>query len=160
MTASAATTPAATTPAGTTPENPIDSPTGWVAEQISAYLETNGAKPDFRNGTPLLLLTVRGRKSGLWQRTALICGEDAGRYLIVASMGGAPKHPLWYLNLTANPEVRLQVKDRVMTAIARTATAEEKPALWQKMVGVYPDYADYQRKTEREIPIVILDPVK
>jgi deazaflavin-dependent oxidoreductase (nitroreductase family) len=144
---------------GQTPDNPVDSPTPWVAKQISDYLATDGREPDFRNGTPLLLLTVKGRKSGLWNRTALICGEDDGRYLIVASMGGAPKHPVWYLNLQANPEVRIQVKDRVLTAIARTATAEEKPALWAKMVGVYGDYADYQEKTEREIPIVILDPV-
>jgi deazaflavin-dependent oxidoreductase (nitroreductase family) len=74
-------------------------------------------------------------------------------------MGGAPKHPVWYLNLQANPEVRLQVKDKTFAAIARTATAEEKPALWEKMVAIYPDYADYQLKTDREIPIVILDPV-
>jgi deazaflavin-dependent oxidoreductase (nitroreductase family) len=144
---------------GQTPDNPIDSPTPWVAKQITAYLATDGREPDFRNGTPLLLLTVKGRKSGLWNRTALICGEDDGRYLIVASMGGAPKHPVWYLNLQANPEVRIQVKERVLTAIARTATLEEKPALWAKMVGIYGDYADYQEKTEREIPIVILEPV-
>jgi deazaflavin-dependent oxidoreductase (nitroreductase family) len=146
--------------AGSTPDNPIDSPTPWVAQQISAYLKTNGEEPDFRGGTPLLLLTVKGRKSGLWQRTALICGEVDGNYLVVASMGGAPKHPVWYLNLKAHPEVRIQVKDRVMTAMARTATAEEKPALWEKMVGIYPDYADYQKKTEREIPVVFLEPVK
>jgi deazaflavin-dependent oxidoreductase (nitroreductase family) len=145
--------------AGTTPDNPIDSPTPWVAKQIAAYLATDGREPDFRGGTPLLLLTVQGRKSGLWKRTALICGEDNGSYLVVASMGGAPKHPVWYLNLQANPEVRLQVKDKTFAATARTATAEEKPALWEKMVAIYPDYADYQLKTDREIPIVILDPV-
>lgn len=145
--------------AGSTPDNPIDSPTPWVAKQITEYLATDGKEPDFRNGTPLLLLTVKGRKSGLWKRTALICGEDDGRYLIVASQGGAPKHPSWYLNLKANPEVRIQVKDRVLNATARTATVEEKPALWSEMVGIYGDYADYQEKTERDIPIVILDPV-
>ncbi len=145
--------------AGTTPENPIDSETPWVAEQISEYLATDGVEPSFRYGSPLLLLTVKGRKSGLWKRTALIYGEDAGRFLIVASKGGAPKHPAWYLNLEANPEVHLQVKERKFAAIARTANAAEKPALWQKMVGVYPDYADYQLKTERDIPVVILDPL-
>lgn len=145
--------------AGSTPDNPIDSPTPWVAKQISAYLATDGKEPDFRGGTPLLLLTVKGRKSGLWQRTALICGEVDGNYLIVASMGGAPKHPVWYLNLQTNPEVHLQVGGRKFAALARTATAEEKPALWEKMVGVYPDYADYQEKTERDIPVVILEPV-
>jgi deazaflavin-dependent oxidoreductase (nitroreductase family) len=145
--------------AGATPQNPIDSPTPWVAEQISAYVATNGKEPNFRNGTPLLLLTVKGRKSGLWQRTALICGEVDGKYLIVASMGGAPTHPLWYLNLLDNPEVHVQVGERTFTALARTATPEEKPALWDAMVAIYSEYADYQQNTEREIPVVILDPV-
>jgi deazaflavin-dependent oxidoreductase (nitroreductase family) len=145
--------------AGSTPENPIDSETPWVARQISEYLATDGEKPVFRYGAPLLLLTTMGRKSGEWKRTVLIGAEDDGRYVIVASLGGAPRHPVWYLNLQANPEVRLQVKGRSFMATARTATAEEKPALWAKMVGLYPDYADYQVKTEREIPVVILDPV-
>ena len=145
--------------AGSTPAHPIDNATPWVAKQISEYLATDGAEPKFRHGSPLLLLTVKGRKSGLWKRTALIYGEDAGRFLIVASLGGAPKHPVWYLNLVSNPEVHLRVKDRELTAMARTATAEEKPELWKKMVEIYPDYADYQLKTDRDIPVVILDPV-
>ncbi|MEO6943565.1 MAG: nitroreductase family deazaflavin-dependent oxidoreductase [Lacisediminihabitans sp.] len=144
---------------GTSAEDPIDSPTPWVAKQISDYVATDGREPDFQDGTPLLLLTVKGRKSGLWKRTALICGEENGSYLVVASMGGAPKHPSWYLNLKANPEVRIQVNEKIMKAIARTATEDEKPALWEKMVGIFGDYADYQKKTERVIPIVILDPV-
>jgi deazaflavin-dependent oxidoreductase (nitroreductase family) len=149
-----------TNAAGSTPENPIDSATPWVANQINEYLATDGEKPDdFPYGAPLLLLTTKGRKSGEWKRTALIGAEDDGRYVIVASMGGAPKHPIWYLNLQENPEVRLQVKGQAFAANARTATAEEKPELWAKMVGLYPDYADYQEKTERDIPVVILDPV-
>jgi deazaflavin-dependent oxidoreductase (nitroreductase family) len=148
-----------TNAAGSTSENPIDSTMPWVASQIREYLATDGEKPVFRYGAPLLLLTTKGRKSGEWRRTALIGAEDRGRYVIVASLGGSPRHPVWYLNLQANPEVRLQVKGRSFLAIARTATAEEKPELWAKMVGLYPDYADYQVKTDREIPVVILDPV-
>jgi deazaflavin-dependent oxidoreductase (nitroreductase family) len=104
-----------------------------------------------------LLLTVRGRKSGKLRRTALIYGQDGDRYIVVASKGGAPEHPEWYLNLVANPEVQLQVGADKFTAKARTATAEEKPALWRLMTSVWPDYDSYQKKTEREIPVVILE---
>ena len=96
---------------------------------------------------------------GIWRRTALIFGQADGNYLVVASMGGAPKHPSWYLNLTAHPEVYVQVYDRKFAATARTASAEEKPALWQRMVKIWPDYATYQVKTDREIPIIVLEPV-
>jgi deazaflavin-dependent oxidoreductase (nitroreductase family) len=144
--------------AGSTPENPIDNSSDWVAQQIDEYLATDGEKPVFRYGAPLLLLTVQGRKSGNWHRTALIYGEDGENVMVVASLGGAPHHPVWYLNLSANPRVRVQVKDRVFDAVARTATAEEKPALWEKMVAIYPEYADYQVKTDREIPVVVLEP--
>ncbi|MET4781415.1 nitroreductase family deazaflavin-dependent oxidoreductase [Glaciihabitans sp. UYNi722] len=145
--------------AGTDPLNPIDNETPWVARQIAEYVATDGEKPTFRGGAPLLLLTTKGRKSGVWRRTCLIYAEDAGRVLLVASLGGAPKHPVWYLNLQANPEVYLQVGARRFRAIARTATADEKPPLWDRVVGVYSDYADYQLKTDRQIPVVILDPV-
>ncbi|MCU1477991.1 MAG: hypothetical protein JWQ64_2684 [Subtercola sp.] len=143
---------------GSSPENPIDNDAEWVKKQIDEYLATDGEKPLFRGSAPLLLLTTQGRKSGEWRRTALIHGEDEGRQIIVASLGGAPKHPVWYLNLQANPEVYLTVGASSFYGTARTATPEEKPALWQKMVAIYPDYADYQVKTDREIPIVIIDP--
>ncbi|RFA13040.1 hypothetical protein B7R21_09365 [Subtercola boreus] len=144
--------------AGTSPENPIDNDTEWVAAQIAEYLATDGEKPTFKGGAPLVLLTTQGRKSGVWRRTCLIGAEDGGRQILVASLGGAPKHPAWYLNLEANPEVVVQNKGEIIRGTARTATPEEKPALWQKMVALYPDYADYQTKTDREIPIVIVDP--
>lgn len=144
---------------GSTPENPIDNSTPWVAKQIAEYVATDGREPRFRGGAPLLLLTTQGRKSGHWLRTALICGEVDGNYLVVASIGGAPKHPSWYLNLEANPEVRVQVMERTFAARARTATPEEKPALWDEMVRIYPSYADYQAKTDRVIPVVILEPI-
>jgi deazaflavin-dependent oxidoreductase (nitroreductase family) len=146
--------------AGSDPLNPIDNEAPWVKRQIAEYRATDGAKPTFRYGAPLLLLTTKGRKSGLWRRTCLIYGEDDSRFLLVASLGGAPKHPVWYLNVRENPEVYLQVGARTFRAIARTATAEEKPTLWERMVGIYPDYANYQLKTERQIPVVILDPVE
>lgn len=142
---------------GASADNPIDNETPWVKEQIDQYLATDGQKPDFRYDSPLLLLTTRGSKSGLWRRTCLIYGEDDGRYLIVASLGGAPKHPSWYVNLQHDPHVRLQVGPEVIDGIARTATPEEKPALWEEMVRIYPDYADYQEKTDRDIPIVVVE---
>ena len=135
----------------------IDNSTPWVAQQINEYVATNGAKPTFRYNAPLLLLTTRGRKSGEWRRTCLIYGPDNDRLVIVASLGGAPSHPVWYLNLTENPRVWVQVGAESFWAIARDASADEKPALWEKMVGIYPDYADYQVKTDREIPVVILE---
>jgi deazaflavin-dependent oxidoreductase (nitroreductase family) len=135
----------------------IDNSTPWVAEQIREYVATDGAKPTFRYNAPLLLLTTRGRKTGEWRRTCLIYGPDGDRLVIVASLGGAPTHPVWYLNLTENPRVWVQVGAESFWAIARDANADEKPALWEKMVGIYPDYADYQVKTDREIPVVVLD---
>lgn len=110
------------------------------------------------SGAQLLLLTTQGSKSGLWRRTVLIYGEHAGAYLLVASQGGAPEHPSWYVNLVNNPEVQLRVNERTFRAIARTATAEEKPALWDAMVAIWPAYADYQKKTDRDIPLVIVEP--
>ncbi|MEF2979258.1 nitroreductase family deazaflavin-dependent oxidoreductase [Subtercola sp. YIM 133946] len=145
--------------AGTSPENPIDNDAEWVKKQIEEYLATDGEKPTFKGGAPLVLLTTQGRTSGEWRRTCLIGAEDEGRQILVASLGGAPKHPAWYLNLQANPEVVVQNKGAIIRGTARTATAEEKPALWAKMVSLYPDYADYQTKTDREIPVVIVDPI-
>ena len=140
------------------PENIIDNKTPWVAKQIAKYIETDGAEPKFRYGSPLLLLTTQGKSSGKWRRTCLIGLESDGNYLVVASLGGAPKHPSWYVNLKANPRVWLQVGADEFWAIARDATPEEKPELWDAMVGVYPDYADYQKKTSRQIPVVVLEP--
>lgn len=143
----------------TTSEEVLDSPAGWVAEHIRNYVESDGAQGHDWNGVPTLLLTTRGRRSGKLRRTALIYGRDGDRYLIVASQGGAPAHPAWYLNLTADPEVQVQVGAERFTARARTATAEEKPALWRLMAGIWPAYDDYQTKTDREIPVVVLERV-
>lgn len=144
---------------GSSPDNPIDNATEWVAAHIKAFDEPDGSGWPTQRGAPLLTLTTQGAKSGAWRRTVLIYGEDNGRYLIVASKGGHPKAPGWYINLSANPEVHLQVEDRKFSAIARTATPTEKPKLWEKMVSIFPDYANYQEKTDRDIPVVILEPV-
>src|ERR1700709_2784433 len=111
----------------TTNEEVTDSPTGWVAEHIRSYVETDGEQGHDWRGVPTLLLTTRGRKSGKLHRTALIYGRDGDNYLIVASKGGAPKHPAWYLNLAENPEVEVQVGANTFTGRARVATTEEKP---------------------------------
>jgi deazaflavin-dependent oxidoreductase (nitroreductase family) len=105
---------------------------------------------------PTLLLTTRGRKSGLLRRTALIYGRDADAYLVVASEGGSPRHPSWYLNLEADPQVHVQVGAEEFDAQARPATPEERARLWPEMTRIWPAYDGYQRKTDREIPVVVL----
>jgi deazaflavin-dependent oxidoreductase (nitroreductase family) len=141
----------------------FDSPTGWVKRHIQEYVESDGRKGHRWRGVPTLLLTTRGRKSGKLRRTALIYGQDGDSYLVVASNGGAPKHPLWYLNLVEDPNVELQVGADKFAARARTATTQEKPRLWQLMSKIYPQYDEYQKrasKAERDIPVIILEPVR
>lgn len=143
----------------TAPENEIlDSPTPWVADHVRAYLETDGARGHLYQGWPTLLLTTRGRRSGKLRRTALIYGRDEDRYLLVASNGGSERHPGWYLNLTDTSAVSVQVEAEHFTATAHTATAEEKPRLWRIVTEVFPQYAKYQEKSARELPLVILTP--
>lgn len=134
-----------------------DSPTPWVAEHINRYLSTDGADGHEWGGVPTLLLTTKGRKSGVLRRSALIYGRDGDRILIVASKGGSPTPPAWYLNLSSNPEVEVQIGADKFDARARTASAAEKPALWQAMAEIWPAYNDYQAKTSREIPVIILE---
>ena len=127
-------------------------------EHVKRYLETDGEEGhEWRRGAPILLLTTTGRKSGRKITKALIYQPNGDDYLIVASRGGAPNHPEWYLNLEANPEVEVQVRGDRFKARARTATPEEKPDLWRRMVAVWPDYAEYQKRTDRPIPVVILE---
>jgi deazaflavin-dependent oxidoreductase (nitroreductase family) len=126
-------------------------------EHVEKYVETNGDEGHDWNGTQTLILTTRGRRSGQPRSNALIYGRDGDDYLVVASMGGAPRHPKWYLNLVDNPEVEVQVKADRFRAKARPATPEEKRRLWPIMVEHWPSYDDYQRKTQRDIPLVILE---
>ncbi|RLP86038.1 nitroreductase family deazaflavin-dependent oxidoreductase [Micromonospora sp. CV4] len=134
-----------------------DSPVGWVASHIRRYVETGGAEGGTYHGYPALLLTTRGRRSGKLRRTALIYGRDGDTYLLVASNGGAVKHPAWYLNLSSDPAVEVQVGAERFAARARTATAEERVRLWPVMTAVFPTYARYQKGTDREIPVVVID---
>ncbi len=136
-----------------------DSPTEWVSDHIQQYVETGGAQGHDWNGVPTLLLTTKGRKSGKLRRTALIYGRSGSSYVIVASQGGAPTHPAWYLNLVDNPDVAIQVGPDDLTAAARTAGDAEKPELWRIMTQIWPAYDEYQAKTDRPIPVVVLDPV-
>ncbi|MEV7092976.1 nitroreductase family deazaflavin-dependent oxidoreductase [Amycolatopsis sp. NPDC051045] len=135
----------------------LDSPTGWVAEHVRTYLETNGERGHLYQGWPTLLLTTRGRKTGKLRRTALIYGQDGRRHLLVASNAGSPAHPAWYLNLVAQPEVTVQDRGDTFTARARTATAEEKTRLWPVMTSIFPLYDTYQAQADREIPLVIVE---
>ena len=138
----------------------------WITDHLQRYLDTNGADGHMWDSGPVggpgllptLLLTTNGRRSGKPITMPLIYGEADGSYIIVASKGGAPQHPGWYLNLAANPQVEVQVRDKRFRAAARTASGQERTNLWQKMRGIYPPYDEYQAKTEREIPVVVLEP--
>ncbi len=125
-------------------------------EHIDRYIETGGAEGQEWQGTKCLLLTTTGAKSGQERIAPLIYGTHGDDYLIVASKGGAPEPPAWYVNLKANPSVKLQVGPEVFEATARDATPEEKPELWAVMVKEWPSYDEYQTKTDREIPVVVL----
>jgi deazaflavin-dependent oxidoreductase (nitroreductase family) len=140
-----------------TPNQPQDSPVGWVNDHIRKYVDSGGAEGHEWRGITTLLLTTTGRKTGRQHRTALIYREDGDNYVIVASKGGAPRHPAWFLNLQAHPEVGVQVKDETFTAKAQVASGAERDRLWQRMVEIFPDYEDYRRKTDREIPVIVLE---
>jgi deazaflavin-dependent oxidoreductase (nitroreductase family) len=133
-----------------------DSPTSWVKQHIDRYVATDGREGHMWEGAPCLLLTTIGRKSGEARRTALIYGRDGEDYILVASQGGLPQHPSWFLNLEANPEVEVQVLADVFRAKATTVDDAERAVLWPRMAEIWPDYNDYQTKTERQIPVVRL----
>ena len=141
---------------------------GWMQEHASLYISSGGtdghmytiAPPGHSELTvPSLLLTATGRTSGEKFIFPLFYGKDGSNYIVVASKGGAPEHPGWYRNLLANPDVEVQVGTETRKARARTASGEERERLWKKAVEFWPPYADYQKKTEREIPVVVLEPV-
>ena len=126
-------------------------------EHVDRYRATGGEEGHDWQGTQTLLLTTTGRKSGEERTTPLIYGQSNGDYLVVASKGGAPKPPAWYLNLRDNPDVEVQVKDDRFRARARDATPEEKPGLWKTMTDEWPAYDEYQEKAGRDIPVVVLE---
>ena len=127
-------------------------------EHVDRYVATNGEEGhNWVRGAPVLILTTTGRRSGETRSTPLIYGRSGADYLVVGSKGGAPTPPAWYLNLQANPDVAVQVKADRFAARARTASKQEKPELWKLMTSIWPDYDEYQTKTEREIPVIILE---
>lgn len=146
-------------------DKPADLP-NWIKDHLARYIATDGADGYLWDASlgggkgmvPTLLLTTVGRRSARPLTVPLIFGKSGPNYLVVASKGGAPAHPSWYLNLQANPDVQVQVKADKFKALAYTAGPEERPALWKKMVEIYGPYAQYQTKTERQIPVVVLKP--
>jgi len=140
----------------------------WMLDHIQRYLSSGGTDGHMYTVTPpgypemvvpALLLTTTGRKSGERFIFPLFYGKTGDGYIIVASKGGAPEHPGWYKNLVANPEVEVQVGTLKTKARARTVTGEERARLWKQALEFWPPYADYEKKTDREIPVVVLDPV-
>jgi deazaflavin-dependent oxidoreductase (nitroreductase family) len=126
-------------------------------EHVDRYRETAGHEGHDWQGTTTLLLTTTGRRSGSPRTAPLIYQPYGDDFLVVASKGGAPDPPEWYLNLQAEPEVEVQIKGDRFTATARTATPEQKPDMWSTMVAAWPAYDDYQAKTDRDIPVVVLE---
>ena len=136
----------------------LPSPFEFAADQVRQYEETGGREGATLEGKPVVILTTRGRRTGAVRKTPLMRVEHDGRYAVVASMGGAPQHPLWYLNLVADPMVMLQDGDRVMDLRARTATTAAARRGWPRATAAWPPYDTYQQNTRREIPVVILEP--
>lgn len=124
---------------------------------VRVYRETGGEHGYHWRGTTILLLTTTGRTSGQERTTPLIHRTDADNWVVVASKGGAPNHPDWYQNLQANPEAKIQVKGDVIPVRARTTEGDERQRLWDLMVEKWPAYNDYQRKTSRQIPVVVFE---
>ena len=132
-------------------------PANFAEEHLRRYLETNGEDGHTWEGVTALLLTTTGRRSGKPITKPLIYGRDGDRYLVVGSRGGRPHHPQWYLNLSEGPEVEVQVLADRFPARARTADPNEKARLWAIMTSIWPAYDEYQTRTTREIPVVILE---
>ena len=133
----------------------VDSPVQWVADHIRNYVESNGADGHIWRGVPTLLLTTKGRQSGLLRRTALIYGRDGDDYVIVASKGGAPTDPQWYTNLKKESAVTIQVGANILSGTASTyALDATREKVWQSMVAIWPGFAEYKEKTTRQIPLV------
>lgn len=134
------------------------SPSAWAADQADLYERSGGTDGTVLNGMPVVLLTTRGRKTGKLRKTPLMRVEHDGEYAVVASLGGAPKHPVWYHNVVADPHVELQDGPVKQDMTAREVHGDEKKLWWDRAVEAFPDYAEYQKKTEREIPVFVLTP--
>lgn len=135
------------------------SPSQMVRDQVEQYESSGGTEGTTMRGMPVIVLTTVGARSGKIRKTPLMRVEHDGLYAVVASQGGAPKHPVWYHNLVADPRAELQDGPARRDMTAREVTGEEKAAWWERAVEAFPDYADYQKKTDREIPVFVLEPV-
>jgi F420H(2)-dependent quinone reductase len=131
----------------------------WARKQADTYEATDGTQANDLRGRPVIVLTSVGAKTGKLRKTALMRVEHEGIYAVVASLGGAPKHPVWYHNLKANPHVELQDGPSKRDYLAREVTGDEKAVWWDRAVETWPDYAKYQTKTTRQIPVFVLEPV-
>jgi deazaflavin-dependent oxidoreductase (nitroreductase family) len=143
-------------------QQPLDSALGWVAEHTRRYVETGGEEGHLWNGYPTVVLTTTGRRSGSPRRNALIYGRNGDDYVLIASYGGRPQHPLWYENLAAEPRVRIQEGATVVDGVAETVEDEdERRRLWELMVSIYPPYTSYAERAaeSRRIPVVRVRPV-
>lgn len=136
------------------------SPEAWVREQVEQYESSGGTEGTELRGMPVVVLTTLGAKSGKLRKQPLMRVEHDGRYAAVASLGGAPKNPVWYHNVKSHPLVELQDGPVKKDFTAREVSGEEKAQWWERAVAAYPDYADYQRKTDREIPVFVLEPAE
>ncbi|MFI1396225.1 nitroreductase family deazaflavin-dependent oxidoreductase [Streptomyces sp. NPDC020681] len=134
------------------------SPTKWVRDQVDLYESSGGTKGTTMRGMPVIVLTTRGAKSGKVRKSPLMRVEHEGTYAVVASLGGAVKNPVWYYNVVADPHVELQDGPVRQEMTAREVTGEEKDVWWARAVEAYPDYAAYQKKTDRQIPVFVLEP--
>lgn len=134
------------------------SPSEWVRMQVETYEKTDGAEGADLAGIPVVIVTSVGRKSGKLRKTPLMRVEHEGSYVAVASQGGAPTHPVWYWNIRTNPHVEVRDKDRVGDYTARELSGSEREQWWDRAVAVFPDYRDYKEKTDRTIPVFLLEP--
>lgn len=134
------------------------SPVEWSAKQVEEYESSGGTRGTTLEGRPVIILTTIGAKSGKLRKIPLMRVEHEGSYAAVASLGGAPKHPVWYHNLVANPHVELRDGTEVHDMIAREVHGDEKAQWWKRAVAAFPPYADYQKKTDREIPLFVVEP--
>lgn len=128
----------------------------WAREQAELYEKSGGTEGASMRGMRIVLLTTKGNKSGKLRKSPLMRVEHDGEYAVVASLGGAPKHPVWYYNVVAEPHVELRDGTENHDYIAREVTGDEKAIWWERSVAAFPDYADYQKKTDREIPVFVL----
>ncbi len=135
------------------------SPTDWVRDHAAKIMESGSTDGTDMKGKPLILLTTIGAKSGKIRKTPLMRVEHNGEYAIVASLGGAPKNPVWYYNVKAHPQVELQDGPVTKDYEAREVVGDEKAAWWERAVAAWPDYAEYQTKTDRQIPVFVLTPI-